>query len=108
MHLSSRVHTATVNTVVTSSFMVKLYILSWKPDTGVAAYKQVIPLLWWFSYYMYNITCIQRPPNESNKNGLLQQVVYKCSFYSVDLRRGVVSGQWSLKAVDAKYRTGGL
>ena len=44
----------------------------------------------------YKITCIQRPPKGSNKSGLLQQVVFKCMFYEVDLRRGVVSEQWSL------------
>ena len=31
--------------------------------------------------YMYNITCIQRPPKTSNKGSLLQQVVIKCGFY---------------------------
>ena len=36
----------------------------------------------------------------SNKSGLLQQIVFKCRFYLVDLRRGVVSEHWSLKAVD--------
>ena len=51
----------------------------------------------------YSITCIQRPLKESNESGLLQQVVFKCRLYQVDLRRvavsGVaVSGQWSLKA----------
>ena len=31
--------------------------------------------------YIYSLTCIQRPPKESNKNCLLQQVVFKCRFY---------------------------
>ena len=33
-----------------------------------------------------------------NESYLLQQVVFKCRFYCVDLRRVVVSEQWSLKA----------
>ena len=50
----------------------------------------------------YSITCIQRPLKGSNKSGLLQQVVFKCRFYKVDLgTRIVVSEQWSLN-------TGGL
>ena len=49
---------------------------------------------------MYSITCIQRPPNGSDKSGLLLQVVFKCRFYLDDFTRGVVSEQWSLKAVD--------
>ena len=32
------------------------------------------------------------------KESCLHQVVFKCRFYYVDLRRGVVSEQWSLKA----------
>ena len=48
----------------------------------------------------YSITCIQRPPKGSNKSGLLQQVVLKCRFYLVDVRRGIISEQWSVKAVD--------
>ena len=48
--------------------------------------------------YMYSITCIQRPLKGSNESGLLQQVVFKFRFYSVDFRRVVVSEQWSLKA----------
>ena len=51
--------------------------------------------------HRYSITCIQRPPKESNKNGLLQQVAFKCRFYLVDIRRGIVSEQWSLKAVES-------
>ena len=38
-----------------------------------------------------------RPLKESNESGLLQQVVFKCRFYYVDLRRVVISEQWSLK-----------
>ena len=34
----------------------------------------------------------------SNESGLLQQVVFKCRFYWVDLRRVAVSEQWSLKS----------
>ena len=49
-------------------------------------------------YLKYNITCIKRPPKGSNKSGLLQQVVFKCRFYLVDLRWGVASKQWSLTA----------
>ena len=49
---------------------------------------------------MYSITCIQRPPEGSNKSSLLQQVVFNCRFYLFDLRRSVVSQQCSLKAVD--------
>ena len=41
---------------------------------------------------------IQRPLKRSNENGLLQQVVFKCRFYPVDLKRVGVSEQWSLKA----------
>ena len=47
---------------------------------------------------MYSITCIQRPLKGSNESGLLQQVVFKCRFCLVDVRRVVVSEQWSLKA----------
>ena len=50
--------------------------------------------------YKYSITCVQRPHKRSNKSGLLQQVVFKCRLYWLDLIRGVVSGQWSLKSVD--------
>ena len=46
----------------------------------------------------YSITCIKRPPKGSNESGPLQQVVFKCRFYQVDLRRVVVSEQWSIKA----------
>ena len=46
----------------------------------------------------YSITCIQRPLKESNESGFLQQVVFKCRFYRVGLRRVAVSEQWSLKA----------
>ena len=46
----------------------------------------------------YSITCIQRPFKASDKNGLLQHMVFKCRFYLVDLRRVAVSEQWSLKA----------
>ena len=49
---------------------------------------------------IYTKTCIQRPPKGSNKSGLLQQVLFKCRFYYIDLRRGIVSDQWSLKEVD--------
>ena len=48
----------------------------------------------------HSISCSQRPPKGSNKSGLLQQVTFKCRFDLVDLRRSVVSEQWSLKAVD--------
>ena len=30
------------------------------------------------------------------KSGLLQQVVFKCRFYLIDVRRDVVSKEWSL------------
>ena len=46
---------------------------------------------------MYSIACIQRPLKGSTESGLLRQVVFKCRFYQVDLRR-VVSQQWPLKA----------
>ena len=46
----------------------------------------------------YSITCIQRPLKGSNESGLLQQAVFKCRFYKVELRRVVVSEQWSFKA----------
>ena len=46
---------------------------------------------------LYSITCIQRPLKGSNESGLLQ-VFFKCRFYQVDLRRGLISVQWSLKA----------
>ena len=49
---------------------------------------------------LYSITCIQKPPKGSNKSGLLQQVVFKCRFFLVDLRESVLAEQWSLKAVD--------
>ena len=45
-----------------------------------------------------SITCIQRPLKGSNESGLLQQVVFKCRYYFVDLRRVTASDQWSLKA----------
>ena len=51
-----------------------------------------------YSTIMYGITCIQRPLKGSNESGLLQQVVFKCRFYLVDIRRIIVSEQWSLKA----------
>ena len=47
---------------------------------------------------IYSITCMQRPLKESNESGLLQQVVFECRSYQVDLRTVVVSEQWSLKA----------
>ena len=47
---------------------------------------------------MYSITCIQKPLKGSNESGLFQQVVFACRFYSIDLRRVVVSEKWSLKA----------
>ena len=43
-------------------------------------------ILAWISNY--SITCIQRPPKGSNESGLLQQVVFKCRYYLLDLRRG--------------------
>ena len=46
---------------------------------------------------MYSITCIQRPLKGSDESGLLQQVIFKCRFCKVYLRR-VVSEQWSPKA----------
>ena len=49
---------------------------------------------------MYSITCIQRPLKGSNESGLLQPVVFKCRFHKVDLKRVVVSEEWSLKAAD--------
>ena len=49
-------------------------------------------------FLKFRITCIQRPLKGSNEGGLLQQVVFKCRFYLVDLRRVTVSEQWSLKA----------
>ena len=49
-------------------------------------------------YKLYNISCIQRPLKGSNASGLLQQVVFKCRFYLVELRRGFVSEQLFLKA----------
>ena len=42
----------------------------------------------------YSIARIPRPPKGSHKSGLSQQVAFKCRFYQVDLRRGVVSVQW--------------
>ena len=48
---------------------------------------------------LYSLTCFQRPPKGSNKSCLLQLVVLKSKFYYADLRRGVVSEQWSLKTV---------
>ena len=42
--------------------------------------------------------CIKRPLKGSNESGLLQQVVFKCRFYQVALRRVAVSEQGSLKA----------
>ena len=42
----------------------------------------------WIDDCNYSITCIQRPYNGSNVSGLLQQVVFKCRFYYVDLRKG--------------------
>ena len=47
---------------------------------------------------IYSISCIQRPLKESNESGLLQQVVFKCRLYKVDLNRVSVSEQWCLKA----------
>ena len=52
----------------------------------------------------YSITCVQRPCKGSNESGLLKQVVFKCRLYQGNLIRGVVSGQWSLKAVDCLIR----
>ena len=46
---------------------------------------------WTCSYFGHSITCIQRPPKGSNESGLLQQVVFKCRFYQVDLRRAALS-----------------
>ena len=48
-------------------------------------------------HFKNSITCIKRPPKGSYKGGLLQQVVFKCRFYKVDLRKVVVSEHWSLK-----------
>ena len=48
--------------------------------------------------YRYSITCIQRPLKGSNESVLLQLVVSKCRFYKVNLRRVVVSEQWSFTA----------
>ena len=48
------------------------------------------------AYTKYSITCIQRPLKGSNEIGPLQQVVFKCRFYQVKLRRVVVLEQWSL------------
>ena len=45
----------------------------------------------------YSITYIPRPLKRSYESGLLQQVVFKCRFYYVELR-SVVSAQWSIKA----------
>ena len=41
-------------------------------------------------FWRYSITCIQRRLKGSNKSGLVQQMVFKCRFYLVDLRRGVI------------------
>ena len=41
---------------------------------------------------------VKKPLKGSNERGLLQQVVFKCRLYQADLRRDVVSEQWSLKA----------
>ena len=46
------------------------------------------------------VTETQRIFRGSHKSGLLQQVVFRCRFYWVDLRRGVVSEQWSPKPTD--------
>ena len=46
----------------------------------------------------YSITCSQRPLKGSTESGLLQQVVCKCRFYYVDVRRLAVSKQWPLNA----------
>ena len=46
----------------------------------------------------YSITCIKRPLKGSNESGLVQQVVFKCRFYQVDLKSVDVSEQWSFKA----------
>ena len=45
-----------------------------------------------------SITCPERPLKGSNDSGLLQQVVFECRFFLVDLRRVVASEQWSLNA----------
>ena len=47
--------------------------------------------------FLYCTTCIQRQPKGRNKSGPLQEVVFECRFYQVDLRMGFVSEQWSLK-----------
>ena len=49
------------------------------------------------SYIQYNL--YSEPLKGSNTSGLLQQVVFKCGFYLVDLRRVVVSEVVSLKQV---------
>ena len=61
-------------------------------------------------FILYSITCIQRPLKGSNESGLLQQVIFKCTFYEIDLRRVVVSEQWSFKAgsLSIQVKAGGL
>ena len=51
-------------------------------------------------FIIHSITCIQKPPEGSNTSDLLQQVVFKCRSYLVNLSGGVVSEQWSLTAED--------
>ena len=49
-------------------------------------HRILLSYLLFLGYKMiYSITCIQRPPKESYKSGFLQQVVFKCRFYSADL-----------------------
>ena len=54
---------------------------------------------------LFRITIAVKPifidhPGEVIKVFPLQQLVFKCSFYLVDLEGGVVSEQWYLKAVN--------
>ena len=44
----------------------------------------------------YNL--YSRPLKGSNESGFFLQVVFKCRFYYVDLRRAFSSEQWSFKA----------
>ena len=78
-----------------------------KSNTIVSTYKMYrhlqqhcsLPSIYYSINIRYSITCIQRPLKRSNESGLLQQVVFKCRFYQVDLKRVVVPEQWSLEAV---------
>ena len=70
----------------------------WEKNTPRYCYFKLVSV---GMYRIYSITCIQRPLKGSNESGPLQQVVFKCRLYQVDLRRITVSEQLSLK-------TGGL